>query len=136
MRCGTAILLALAALTSAHQQPAMLAALPEPYHRQLLSFHASSKANGGDKNWTLDEDKLTPGRAPSCWGVDTAPSEGPSDSFAPSPQREAISGCDGVLTCGGFAFASAETMRSHWQSAVSTVLVCPHSARAGVTRCS
>ena len=56
MRCGTAILLALAALTSAHQQPAMLAALPEPYHRQLLSFHASSKANGGDKKWTLDED--------------------------------------------------------------------------------
>ena len=55
MRCGTAILL-LAALTSAHQQPAMLAALPEPYHRQLLSFHASSKANGGDKKWTLDED--------------------------------------------------------------------------------
>ena len=56
MRCGTAIFLALAALTSAHQQPAMLAALPEPYHRQLLSFHASSKANGGDKKWTLDED--------------------------------------------------------------------------------
>ena len=56
MRCGTAIFLALAALTSAHQQPAMLTALPEPYHRQLLSFHASSKANGGDKKWTLDED--------------------------------------------------------------------------------
>ena len=55
MRCGTAILL-LAALTSAHQQPGMLAALPEPYHRQLLSFHASSKANGGDKKWMLDED--------------------------------------------------------------------------------
>ena len=34
----------------------MLAALPEPHHRQLLSFHASSKANGGDKKWTLDED--------------------------------------------------------------------------------
>lgn len=36
--------------------PAKLAALPEPFQRQLLRFHENSKQNGGGRAWTTEED--------------------------------------------------------------------------------
>ena len=61
MRCtrtaiAVAALVACLAIVAQPLLVAMLSALPAPFQRQLLSFHASAKQNNGDRAFTTEED--------------------------------------------------------------------------------